>query len=141
MHYGTANQRSFRFSFCQISFPPLVPPLPSPVFCPRTAKTRSGDEINKKAQCRSRAWAPQKFELNSQHVRNSLNKFKLLLIKYFTFTVQVHFKLRWLEIVFEIFFTRKQFTFIYIITAFMVATRLSNKCTFPSHFIFDTLES
>ena len=30
--------------------------------------------------------------------------------------------LRWLEIVFEIFFTRKRFTFIYIITAFMVAT-------------------
>ena len=30
--------------------------------------------------------------------------------------------LRWLEIVFEISFTRKRFTFIYIITAFMVAT-------------------
>ena len=30
--------------------------------------------------------------------------------------------LRWLEIVFEIFFTRKRFTFIYVITAFMVAT-------------------
>ena len=30
--------------------------------------------------------------------------------------------LRWLEIVFEIFFTRKRFTFIYIITAFMVGT-------------------
>ena len=49
--------------------------------------------------------------------------------------------LRWLEIVFEIFFTRKRFTFIYVITAFMVATRTSNNCTFPSHFIFDTLES
>ena len=47
----------------------------------------------------------------------------------------------WLEIVFEIFFTRKRFTFIYVITAFMVATRTSNNCTFPSHFIFDTLES
>ena len=32
------------------------------------------------------------------------------------------FVLRWLEIVFEIFFTRKRFTFIYIITAFIVAT-------------------
>ena len=30
--------------------------------------------------------------------------------------------LRWFEIVFEIFFTRKQFTFIYIIITFMVAT-------------------
>ena len=30
--------------------------------------------------------------------------------------------LRWLEIVFEIFFTRKQFTFIYIIITFMAAT-------------------
>ena len=30
--------------------------------------------------------------------------------------------LRWLEIVFEIFFTRKQFTFIYIIISFTVAT-------------------
>ena len=30
--------------------------------------------------------------------------------------------LRWLEIVFEILFTRKQFTFIYIIITFMVAT-------------------
>ena len=31
-------------------------------------------------------------------------------------------QLRWLEIVCEIFFTRKQFTFIHIITAFMLAT-------------------
>ena len=30
--------------------------------------------------------------------------------------------LRWLETVFAIFFTRKQFTFIYIIITFMVAT-------------------
>ena len=30
--------------------------------------------------------------------------------------------LRWLEIVFEIFSTRKRFTFIYIIAAFNVAT-------------------
>ena len=35
--------------------------------------------------------------------------------------VHIYNELRWLEIVFEIFFTRKRFTFIYIITAFMVA--------------------
>ena len=32
VRYGTANQRSFRFVFCQISFPPLPSPPPSPVF-------------------------------------------------------------------------------------------------------------
>ena len=32
--------------FCQISFPPLPYPPPSHLFCPRTAKTRSGDEIS-----------------------------------------------------------------------------------------------
>ena len=52
-----------------------------------------------------------------------------------------YISLRRLEIVFEIFFTRKQFTFIYILITFMVATWLSNNWTFPSHFIFDTLES
>ena len=52
-----------------------------------------------------------------------------------------HLHLRWLEIVFEIFATRKRFTFIYIIAAFNVATWLSNDCTFSSHFIFDTLKS
>ena len=33
--------------FCQISFPPLPSPPPPLFFCPRTAKTRSGDEIRK----------------------------------------------------------------------------------------------
>ena len=35
VHYGTANQCSFRFEFCQISFPSLPlpsPPPPSPFF-------------------------------------------------------------------------------------------------------------
>ena len=30
VHYGTANQRSFQFVFCQISFPPFS--FPSPLF-------------------------------------------------------------------------------------------------------------
>ena len=38
VHYGKANQRSFRFVFCQISFPPLPSPPPSPIFCPRIAR-------------------------------------------------------------------------------------------------------
>ena len=35
---------------------------------------------------------------------------------------KILYALRWLEIVFEIFSTRKRFTFIYIIAAFNVAT-------------------
>ena len=32
VRYGTANRRSFRFVFCQISYPPLSSPPPSHVF-------------------------------------------------------------------------------------------------------------
>ena len=50
MHYGTANQRSFRFVFCQISFPPLPSLLPSPYFLfelpKRDLGTRSGTDSN-----------------------------------------------------------------------------------------------